>query len=305
MSFKIDSSSVKFCPSNSTLAVLYLLQLQKHSIFIEHVSIKLFADDCKLFCVLENPDSPNVLQHALNQLIQWSNKSQIGVQPNKCFVLHVGHNNPRYDYSLGDVPLKKVEHARDLGVTMSADLKFNKHIEAICRSANVTANLILRTFKCKRPSFMMQLFNTFVRSKIEYASPIWNPQQIGLINRLESIQRRFTKRLPGLVNRPYVQRLLFLHAQSLELRRLHLDLIFLFKILHGLFDFDYGHYFQFHDTVTRGHTWKLKTKNVNTTLRQNSFAVRIIGPWNAVAVFKRKLHEVNFSRFLRGVGHEV
>jgi len=48
---------------------------------------------------------------------------------------------------------------------------------------------------------------------------------------VERVQRKFTKRLPGLYNYDYVERLKRLELQSLELRRLHLDLIWCYKIV--------------------------------------------------------------------------
>jgi len=44
------------------------------------------------------------------------------------------------------------------------------------------------------------------------------------------LQRRFTKRLPGLKYKSYNKRLRYLGLHSLELRRLHFDLIYWYKI---------------------------------------------------------------------------
>ena len=48
------------------------------------------------------------------------------------------------------------------------------------------------------------------------------------------VQRRFTKRLPGLRNMSYDKRLKFLNVPSLELRRLHADLFWCYKVVFGL-----------------------------------------------------------------------
>jgi len=49
------------------------------------------------------------------------------------------------------------------------------------------------------------------------------------IDKLEKVQRRFTKRLPGLKHYTYFQRLNRLDLESLELRRLGQDLILTYK----------------------------------------------------------------------------
>jgi hypothetical protein len=51
---------------------------------------------------------------------------------------------------------------------------------------------------------------------------------------IENVQRRFTKYLPGLSSLPYHQRLAKLNLESLELRRLRIDLVLLYKILFGI-----------------------------------------------------------------------
>jgi len=47
-----------------------------------------------------------------------------------------------------------------------------------------------------------------------------------IIVKIESVQRSFTKRLPGLSNLPYAKRLEVLGIDSLEIRRLRYDLLF-------------------------------------------------------------------------------
>ena len=54
------------------------------------------------------------------------------------------------------------------------------------------------------------------------------------IETLEKVQRRFTKRIPGLKNLTYCQRLTRLKLDSLELRRVRLDLMFTYKLVFGL-----------------------------------------------------------------------
>ncbi|KAF8368528.1 hypothetical protein PRIPAC_86357 [Pristionchus pacificus] len=70
---------------------------------------------------------------------------------------------------------------------------------------------------------------------------IWNPTAIGLVNRLESVQREFTRRvlwrsrLPYL---PYPQRLEHLQLETLEYRRALNDMYFLFDAVHGFVHLD-------------------------------------------------------------------
>jgi len=80
----------------------------------------------------------------------------------------------------------------------------------------------------------MRAFMVYVRPIVEYNSIIWLPSTPRDIDAVESEQRRFTKRLPTLKNLSYRERLKCLNIFSLELRRLHTDLFWCYKIVFGL-----------------------------------------------------------------------
>jgi len=68
---------------------------------------------------------------------------------------------------------------------------------------------------------------------VEYNSVIWSPVAKHDIELVEKVQRCFTKRLRGLRNLSYCDRLTKLGLCNLELRRLHLDLLYCYKIVFG------------------------------------------------------------------------
>jgi len=72
--------------------------------------------------------------------------------------------------------------------------------------------------------FGLEIFTTYVRPYV-----VWNSLLVKDINALEAVQRRFTKRITGMKNLTYYQRLRALGIESLELRRLRADLLFTYK----------------------------------------------------------------------------
>ena len=60
----------------------------------------------------------------------------------------------------------------------------------------------------------------------------------GQVTKIEAVQRRLTKRLLCCCNLQYSERLTKLGVDSLELRRLRFDLIFVYKILFGMIETD-------------------------------------------------------------------
>ena len=105
----------------------------------------------------------------------------------------------------------------------------------------------------------MSAFKTYVRPILEYNSSIWSPSLKKDILTIESVQRRFTKRLPGVSNMSYHARLNLLKLESLEIRRLWSDLILAYKLLFGLV----------HSSVVK--SFKLKTGERTMNLRRHSY----------------------------------
>ena len=90
--------------------------------------------------------------------------------------------------------------------------------------ASQRKSLILRCFLSRNPLNLVRAFKIYVRPLFEYASTTWSPSYINEIIAIESVQRDFTKRIPGCSNLPYNERLKHFQLQSLEHRRLMADL---------------------------------------------------------------------------------
>ena len=83
---------------------------------------------------------------------------------------------------------------------------------------------------------LVRAFVTYVRTLMEYNSVVWSPDLKRDIDAIEKVQRRFTKRLAGLKKLSYGQILKLVNLPSLELRRLHTDLLWCYKIVFGVVD---------------------------------------------------------------------
>jgi len=145
-----------------------------------------------------------------------------------------------------------------------------------------------------------------VRPILEYNSIIWSPSLIRDIEQAEKVQRHFTKRLLGMRCLSYDERLQKLGLPRLQLRRLHLDLIFCYKIVFGLVCVNFNDFFEFSPTLTtRGHAYKLFKPRCTSGVRQNFYTERVINLWNSLPptvsftslTFRRTICSVDFSRF--------
>jgi len=173
--------------------------------------------------------------------------------------------------------LSSVPSCRDLlGVIISHDLKPAIHIAQMVTKAHQRANVILRSFVSRDVALLVRAFIVYVRPLVEYTSVIWSPQNVYNIELIEQVERRFTKRLPGLKMYSYAVRLSKLDVPSLELRRLHIDLIMCYKIVFSLVDVKFNDFFHLSTVATtRGHPFKL-FKEYNSVNVRKSLLVNVL-----------------------------
>lgn len=92
---------------------------------------------------------------------------------------------------------------------------------------------------------MIFALKVYILPLLDYCSPIWSPYKLNDIDRIERVQRGFTKKLDGLRDLPYAERLTICDLPSLELRRLWADLVLCHKIIHKQIALDFDEFFQF------------------------------------------------------------
>ena len=140
----------------------------------------------------------------------WSAIWLVNFHPDKCHVLTVGRHQDIlhvHKYILNGVELEHVFEEKDLGVIIDSELKFEEHIAEKVKKANIVAGLIQRSFSHLNSRVFKTLFGSFVRPHLEYASVVWSPHLKKHINLIERVQRRATKRVEGLKNLLYIERL--------------------------------------------------------------------------------------------------
>ena len=185
------------------------------------------------FCCKSNFDYCSFI-YDVRKVFGWTTLNLLSVAMNKCEILHLGVNNPNRPCVIGSRVIPSTNVVKDLGVLISNPLKFEEHISRICAKAYQRIGIIFRSFVSRQPEFLRSMFTVYCRPILEYNTCIWSPYLLSLINMLENVQRRFTKRVPGFACKSYQERLSELKLQTLETRRLHYDLVQTFKIVHGL-----------------------------------------------------------------------
>jgi hypothetical protein len=226
---------------------LFLLYINDLPDFLNsNICSKLFADDLKAYGSYVSQGDYDELQLTLNRLVDWSNQWQLKLSVGKCGSLLITGNSKSddsHELFIDKENLAVFDTVKDLGVIIDPSLNFSKHIDNAISKANQRLYLLLKSFKNRNISLMVFAFKVYILPLLDYCSPIWSPCKLLDIDRIENVQRSFTKKLDGLIDLPYPQRLITCNLPSLELRRVWADLVLCFKIVHNQIALSFGDFF--------------------------------------------------------------
>ena len=92
---------------------------------------------------------------------------------------------------ISGMPVERVSSFKLLGLLLSDDLSWNCHVDYVIKKAN-TRLYALRILKKAglSQSELVNIYCSFIRSRIEYASPAWSSLTVYLSGVIESIQKR-------------------------------------------------------------------------------------------------------------------
>ena len=110
---------------------------------------------------------------------------------NKCSVLSITLkcNSIFHDYNILGATLMRVTNHDYLGVTISSDPNWLRHITKISNKVSRTLGLLKRTlFPCSQ-NVKSIAYKMLVRPQLEYASEVWSPYTMKCIKKIEQIQR--------------------------------------------------------------------------------------------------------------------
>jgi ribonucleases P/MRP protein subunit RPP40 len=114
-----------------------------------------------------------------------------------------------------------------------------------------------------------------------YANTVWFPYRKADEDKIERVQKKATRMIPGVIKLKYEERLHALKLPTLKYRRLKGDMIELYKFISGKYDTDctlnLSLYSVLHsDCKTRGNQLKLATNYCKYDIRKYCFVNRCV-----------------------------
>ena len=119
---------------------------------------------------LKNKEDQITLQKDLNLLENWGNTWGMCFNAANCNIMRMSRMcDPKlYNYSLTGQVLEEVMDAKYLGVTLSNDLEWSKHIATMTNKANSKVSFLRRNLRGCPEKFKQTAYFSLIRSFMEY-----------------------------------------------------------------------------------------------------------------------------------------
>lgn len=277
-------------------------------------NILLFADDLKIFLKIQNHNDARLLQKDIETVVNWCKNNNLQLNVPKCNVMSFTRRSEstfqHFNYNINGTTLNRVQTIRDLGVVFDSKLTFEQHINIITTKAYRMLGFISRSLnKFSQLHTYKTLYFTYVRSILEYCSPVWSPYYGTQIKSVEKVQRRFTRGIYRKFHYPgekiNLMREVRLEILSLQDRRIITDELTLYKIMSETLETDLLNRIQVNarERFTRqNNTFYLQT--VTNNVEYNSPILRMQRQHDSL--FRMNdLNEPSFSAFKRYTEHEM
>ena len=154
--------------------------------------LRLFADDCLFYRVIDSPNDASILQQDLDRLLEWVHIWQLWFNVSKCFVIRCTRSQSPiiHNYDLNNHTLTITDRHTYLRVLLDKHLSWSPHVSKISGKASRTLNFLKRNLSNCSTQVKAAAYLAMVRPQLEYASVVWDPIYNSDVHKLENIQRR-------------------------------------------------------------------------------------------------------------------
>ncbi len=87
----------------------------------------------------------------------------------------MGTRNLKYDHKMSGEKFESVHCVKDLGVTITPNLKLSQQCKEAAGKANRMLGFIKRNFFFKNKDILLPLHNSLFRLHLQYAVQFWSP----------------------------------------------------------------------------------------------------------------------------------
>jgi len=185
----------------------------------EHPEISAYADDCTISTSYLRKDHDTVamdMNSKLQAIHDWGSQWQVSFAANKTQAMVVSRSPAASDVMkdkivMNNTALPLEDFISILGVDIDNELRFNRHVRRICKTASLKVTALRRASHLLNPQGILTLYKSQIRPHLEYASLAWSSTAPTNLNRLDKIEKRALRLIQEASNPG--------HIDSLEHRR--------------------------------------------------------------------------------------
>ena len=157
-----------------------------------------YVDDTTLWEICKTNKQGSKLQQAMNEVLDWShqNEMQLNCQKTKEMLVYMGNKTCEIPPVVVDnCTIERVDSCKLLGITLSSDLTWGKHVEQICKKASQRIYMLCLLRRAGlAPKDLVQFYKSIIRPLLEYSCEVWNcGLTVGQCSQIEAIQKRSLK----------------------------------------------------------------------------------------------------------------
>ena len=224
-------------PQGSVLGPLLFLVYINDITDVVNCNLKMFADDTCLYVSAENSNiSANILNHNIENVSKWANQWLVNFNPNKTksmLITNKINKNQHPPLYFNNNMIEEVNEHKHLGVLINNKLNWKSHTQATVKSVSKLLDVMHKLSKELDRKSLERIYEVFVRSKLEYASIVWDDCFEHDRNALENCQMRAARIVTG-ARRGTSREKLYDETGWLKLeeRRENSKLSFMYKVVH-------------------------------------------------------------------------
>ena len=250
---KFHQETSEFCditcgvPQGSVLGpILFLLFINDISNFaVEGCVLNMYADDVIIYTSATSKDElESRLKACIDNISNWYSMNKLCINEKKSNVMVIGSkwqlkslNLDDFTISVDSDKLFLASQAKYLGLWVRNDLSWDDHILELCRKMYYYFHMFRRLRKILPSALLLNIYKTYVQSKIDYGLFIWGCTTEVNINRVQRIQNLLARIICNnfdYIHSRGIDLVRSLKLQTIRERRDYFLCVLMFKCIHGL-----------------------------------------------------------------------
>jgi len=169
------------------------------------VTVHSYADDTQLYTscsAMDSPTSATQLLRCICDINEWMSSNRLKLNADKTQFIWLG--SPQQlasvrmeELSIGGAAVAPVDTARDLGVTLDAQLTLDKHVDSVVRSCFYQLRQLRSIRRSLTGDALLTLVHAFITSRVDYCNAVLYGVAGYVLRRLQSVLNAAARLITG------------------------------------------------------------------------------------------------------------